>query len=83
MSFSETKNNDALEQALALCKGCYQRNFILGFEAMSGSTLKGKARKYSCKYAISRFNLLTRMTNAGISWSEKRGERGKRILVIG
>jgi hypothetical protein len=67
--------------ALACARGCYQRNILNGFEAISGSTLKGKARSYGFHYAESRRNLLARLTNAGIFWNLTRGRR--HVLVIG
>lgn len=74
---------EAFEQALALCKGTYQENLIRGIEALSGATLKGRAKNYWKHYKASRENLLARMTEAGIPWREERGPNGKRILVIG
>lgn len=71
-----------LDKALALARGCYQRNVILGREAISGSTLRGKARRYSTRYYLSRRNLFARLVKAGLVVDEERGEHGKRILVI-
>ena len=73
----------AMEMALSLCGGDYQRAIVLGYARLSGSDLKGKARQYSSKYANSRRAILARMTAAGIPWMETKGERGTRILVIG
>lgn len=74
---------EAFKQALALCKGKYQENLLRGTEALSGATLRGKAKNYWKHYKASRENLLARMTEAGIPWREERGRFGKRILVIG
>jgi hypothetical protein len=74
---------EAETAALALCRGTYQRDLVLGCESLSGSTLKGAAKKFGGKYARSRADLLARMTAGGVKWSEEKGERGARILVIG
>lgn len=79
----EVKDERALAGALALCKGQYQQNLVLGFEALSGSTLRGKAKEYGGKYEASRRHLLKRLQSAGIPVSEREGTHGKRILVIG
>jgi len=81
--YSRILDVTARDAALSLCRGEYQRNLILGREALSGATLTGRARDYSGRYRASGRNLLARMTAAGIPWREDRGARGKRILVIG
>lgn len=77
------KNDRAFDAALGLAMGSYQRNLLLGFENLSGSSLRGKARRYGGKYALSRHNLLSRMKMARIPFSEIRGKHNARILVIG
>lgn len=81
--YSKILCNDAFDRALALCKGPYQENLLRGLEALSGATLRGKAKTYWAQYRRSRDNLLARMTQAGIPWREERGKNGKRILVLG
>lgn len=83
MDYSEIKSEQALEQAMACARGSYQRDVLLGCEALSGATLKGAARSYGGKYAASRRALLARMTAAGVPWHEERRAHGKRVLVIG
>ncbi len=83
MSFSEILDDGAYEAARKLARGCYQRNLLDGVESLSGSTLKGKAAKYSSRYARSRANYLDRLKTAGIQIDERRGPKGKRILIIG
>lgn len=83
MHYSKILCYEAFEQALALCKGTYQENLLRGIEALSGATLKGRAKNYWKHYKASRENLLSRMSEAGIPWREERGRFGKRILVIG
>ena len=72
----------AFEAALALAKGKYQRDLIRGVETLSGSSLAGKAQRWSSRYAQSRDNLLARLMAAGVG-HEVRGRYRKRILVIG
>jgi len=72
----------ALDKALTVAKGAYQRNLLLGIESLSGSTLKGKARQYGARYAESRRNLLARVRAAGVVVSEERASRNRRILVL-
>lgn len=83
MSYSKIVCEDAYRAALALCRGHYQEAVIRGSEALSGATLRGRARAYGARYRESRENLLSRMSAAGIPWREERGKHGKRILVIG
>lgn len=83
MSWTIVKDEEAHNKALELCRGEYQRNFIMGFENLSGSTLKGKAKQWSGKYAKSRAGILARLDKAGIYYTEERGENGRRLLVIG
>ena len=71
------------EAALRLCKGSYQRNIVLGRESLSGSTLKGKAKNWSMKYAHSRNALLLRFKEAGLSVHEEQQDHGRRVLVFG
>ena len=83
MSYSLITCHDTFAAATELARGCYQRNLLGGSEALSGSTLRGRAAKYSGRYAASRRNLLHRLSAAGIEWHEMRGVRGRRILVLG
>lgn len=83
MSYSIVKNEKEFARAMALCKGSYQVGILTGREALSGATLKGKAKSYGGRYAQSAKNLLSRMTDNGISWHEEIGPHNKRILVIG
>jgi len=79
----EVLDEGTLEKALDLCKGEYQRRLVLGYESLSGSTLRGLASRWNSRYAESRDNLLHRLRKAGIPVSEKRGPFNRRILVIG
>lgn len=83
MGYSKILCEDAYRKALDLCKGQYQENLVRGIEALSGATLKGRAKQFWARYRASRENLLARMSEAGIPWREERDPHGKRILVIG
>lgn len=79
--WSIIKSDAALTLALSLCRGCYQRALILGSEAVSGSTLRGKARRWGHVYKNSRRTLIARLRAAGVSVSiETIGRRN--VLVI-
>lgn len=81
--WAECVDVDAFDKAETLAKGDYQRSLLYGREAVSGSTLKGKARQFGGKYALSRQTLLARLTEAGIPWSIEVRAHNKRVLVIG
>lgn len=82
MSYSRIENQEALEEAMSLAKGEYQRGLIMGYEALSGATLKGKAKAYGARYRRSANALMARLKANGLA-REERGPHGKRILVIG
>lgn len=81
--WSEIRNQEDYQRAKKLARGCYQRNLLAGVEAYSGSTLRGKAKKYGMHYRWSRDNLLERLSKAGINWHIKTAQRGRLVLVIG
>lgn len=81
MSWTEASSR-ALEIALRCCRSCYQRNLVLGYEALSGNTLRGKAKRFGGRYARSRDQLLIRIKQAGVVVGERRGPHGKRILLL-
>lgn len=81
--WSRVYDRAAYDAAFALARGDYQRNILNGTEALSGSTLRGKASRYGAVYARSRRNLIARIRAAGIAIGEERGPRGARILAIG
>jgi hypothetical protein len=72
---------DAETLALALCRGDYQKQIVTGAARLSGSDLKGEARRFSGRYAASRRAILARL-DAYCTVGEVRGERGLRILTI-
>jgi hypothetical protein len=77
-------SHDALQSALVACAGSYQRALVRGEEALSGSTLRGKANKYGSAYARSRANLLRRLARPifGLRVAEVTEAHGRRVLVI-
>lgn len=76
-------DQDVLIQALRLVRGCYQAAILTGSEALSGATLRGAAKRYSDRYAVSAANLLRRCQQAGLAVREQRGPHNKRMVVIG
>jgi hypothetical protein len=73
----------AIEVAWPLAKGCYQRALLRGDESLSGSTLRGKASRYSGRYRQSARNLLARVEATGlVRVSERRGPHNRRVLVL-
>lgn len=60
----------------------YQRDLLAGRQAISGSTLRGKARSYKPHYRNSAKSLLKKLEKAGIAARVERIGR-RDILVIG
>jgi hypothetical protein len=79
-----TAAQSEIRKALKLCRGEYQRSIILGVARLSGSDLKGTAKKYADFYARSRNNLLSRLRVNGIQLAEAlEYPHRKRVLVFG
>ncbi len=80
--FAVSLSEKSLEAAMKLAKGTYQRSILLGTEAISGSTLRGKAKKWCGRYKSSAQNLIGRCRKADLIdvtiWNN-----GKRLVVIG
>lgn len=81
--WAECVDVDAFAKAESLAKGDYQLSLLYGREALSGSTLKGKAKTWNGRYSESRRAFLRRLTEAGIPWSVAVRAHNKRVLVIG
>ncbi len=77
------KDKRVLKKALALARGSYQRNILLGHESLSGATLRGKARDYSGRYKDSARSIMKRCQAAGLPVYEVVAEHNKRVVVIG
>lgn len=69
-------------RAWKLARGQYQRDILGGMQAVSGSTLLGKAACYRASYKRSRDSLFARMRAAGVPFSIET-RNGRNILVIG
>ncbi len=80
--WSQVQSKAAMMRALAQARGSYQRNLIEGYEALSGSTLRGEARRWSARYHASASALLDRLERAGLVVSEHVADHGRRVLVI-
>jgi hypothetical protein len=84
MSWTEIEDAELKKAALKLCRGSYQRAIVEGTQALSCSTLQGKAYSFCGKYKASSASLLERLRRSGIIVREKRSQPGnKRILVLG
>lgn len=70
------------ERCLALCRGDFQRNLILGNQRYSLADLKGKAKRYSGKYALSRNALINRIKANGFTVDKCKSKNGLIMLVI-
>jgi hypothetical protein len=82
LGWTVVRNQAAHQVALKLARGTYQRSLLLGFEAWSGSTLKGAARGWGARYYASRTALSARLHAAGIPMAfETIGRR--KVAVIG
>ena len=75
--------DQALEAALLLAKTEYQRDVLTGAQRLSGSDLKGTARKYAGRYHSTRLALLARIAAAGIPFRVLTGDRGLKFLAWG
>ena len=75
-------DEDQHAAARELTRGCYQLDIADGDEAVSGSTLKGKAQSYAGRYKDSSASFLQRCVDAGIPVSVVRVER-RHVVVFG
>jgi hypothetical protein len=80
--WSTVDDDVILQKALRCARGAYQQAIIYGNEAVSGSTLRGKAREYSGRYKASVAKLLSRLARLDgvICYIERRSK--KDVLVI-
>lgn len=79
--YTIVRNQKAFEEALKLARGRYQRNLLYGRARLSGTELRGKAKRYGASYWRSRYNFMERLRRARLG-REERGDHGKRVLVI-
>ena len=68
-----------------LARGVYQRAFATGRQALSGSTLSGKAARYSGRYRDSARHFLARLRRAGMITHVITAPFGvrRRLVIIG
>lgn len=83
MSYSIIRCQKTYDEAMKLTRGCYQQNILKGIEAMSGATLRGKAKKYIGRYRQSAQNFIQRCQDNGLDVREDVGSYNKRLLVVG
>lgn len=76
-------NEAAYHTALQCARGRYQRALLEGQEASSGSTLEGKAARWSGAYAASREALYKRLRAAKLRVKRVPSKvRGRIMLVV-
>ena len=73
---------EAYDVARGCARGAYQRALIDGVEAVSGSTLRGKAKQWGGSYALSRDRLIARLVAGGLVVALSVEQKGKRILCV-
>jgi hypothetical protein len=73
----------AIDAALSLCRGDYQRAIVLGEQRWSGSDLRGEARNWSSRYKLSRDHVMARCTAASIPWHIDTRAHGLLVLAWG
>lgn len=80
--------NTLHDAILATARGDYQQALLAGYETWSGSTLRGKARNWSSRYASSRRALEERIrrvaaeAGAKVEWTGGTAKTGPRRLVV-
>jgi len=75
-------SREVRDAALALARGCYQRDLVLGWARWSGADLKGKAKKWGAQYARSRAGLVGRLRANGFEVTEIKRAHGLRTMHI-
>lgn len=71
------------ELALQQARGSYQDNLLRGYESWSGASLKGKAKKWSGRYARSRDSLIARLTKVGLDCEFRYvGRYRRKVLYV-
>jgi len=80
--FALVNNPETQRAALKLAKGCYQRDILLGNEAISGSTLRGKAKNYGSRYRRSAEAVIARCQSAGLDVDICIMDHGRRTVCF-
>lgn len=63
-------------------RGSYQQAILDGVEAYSGSTLKGRAKKWAPKYRRSADTLIDRLASAGFVVRFEKGPHNRKVLSV-
>lgn len=66
-------------KAYEVAKTPYQKDILINIQKISGSDLKGKARRYSGSYLNSRYNLLKRVKESGATCYVVRHRKNGRL----
>jgi hypothetical protein len=72
----------AIDLALTLARGRYQRDLITGRARLSGADLKGLAKKWGARYAASRSAVLRRVVEAGVPFVSARWPKDHGLRTI-
>lgn len=80
--FSQFDNHKTYWDATQHARGSYQLAILDGVEAISGSTLRGRARKWSSKYKASAWSLLGRLRNAGFTVEVVKGKFNRHVVSV-
>jgi|DEB19_MinimDraft_3_1074340.scaffolds.fasta_scaffold406592_1 hypothetical protein len=81
-SYSIVLDSSTYERAAKMARGSYQLAILSGSEAISGGTLRGRAKSYGGRYAASAKNFLARCERAGIDVMTVVGPHGRRVVVF-
>jgi len=76
------KEKALYKEAMALTRGCYQRDLVVGQQSWSGASLAGEAKRWGKHYRNSRTALLDRLEDAEVAYLTKV-KHGKIQLVFG
>lgn len=80
MTWTIYENGASYKDVAKYSKGSYQTAVLQGYEATSGSTLRGKAKRYALRYRESRMSLGARLHAAG--YLVERRKVGRRIVLV-
>jgi len=82
--YNEVNNKETLDKALKLCRksSTYQQSILLGIHAISGATLKGKAKKYSDRYKKSANSIIQKCQSNGLDVKIEIKKFNKKVVVF-
>lgn len=76
-------SKDAFKRADKLARGRYQTDLLRSNACWSGADLRGKAREYAGRYAVSRENLLYRLTQNGLPNQTVYLKHNRKTVLVG